>query len=60
MLRKALQKIHEKKQGHALMNLSEVLTFYSIDMKLRHWDRDPVCPDRAISMDQPNRPFKAV
>eukprot|EP00975_Prorocentrum_lima_P025045 5258967-Prorocentrum_lima.AAC.1 len=40
MLCKALQNIHEK-QGHALMNLSEVRTSYSIDMKLRHWDRDP-------------------
>eukprot|EP00975_Prorocentrum_lima_P065078 12901310-Prorocentrum_lima.AAC.1 len=29
-------------------------------MSLRHWDREPVCPGRAISMDKTNRPFKAV
>eukprot|EP00975_Prorocentrum_lima_P063170 12889901-Prorocentrum_lima.AAC.1 len=59
MLCKALQKIHDK-QGQALMNLSEVHTFHSIGMKVRHWDRDPVCPNRAISTDKPNTPFKAV
>eukprot|EP00975_Prorocentrum_lima_P009972 2123335-Prorocentrum_lima.AAC.1 len=40
MLCKALQQIHDK-QGQALMNLSEVHMFHSIDMKVRHWDRDP-------------------
>eukprot|EP00975_Prorocentrum_lima_P012079 2564498-Prorocentrum_lima.AAC.1 len=40
MLCNALAKIHEK-QEHTLMNLSEVCTFYFIDMRERHWDREP-------------------
>eukprot|EP00975_Prorocentrum_lima_P033626 7057550-Prorocentrum_lima.AAC.1 len=59
MLCNALEQIYEK-QEHALMNLSEVQTFYSIDMHERHWDRDPVCSNRTISMDKLNRPYKAV
>eukprot|EP00975_Prorocentrum_lima_P064967 12900603-Prorocentrum_lima.AAC.1 len=39
MLCGALNRIHTK-QGEALMNLSEVCTFHSINMKERHWDRD--------------------
>eukprot|EP00975_Prorocentrum_lima_P066289 12908362-Prorocentrum_lima.AAC.1 len=40
MLCSALAKIYEK-QDHTLMNLSEVRMFYSIDMRERHWDREP-------------------
>eukprot|EP00975_Prorocentrum_lima_P044765 9376860-Prorocentrum_lima.AAC.1 len=40
MLCNALENIYEK-QEHALMNLSEVRTFYSIDIRDRHSDREP-------------------
>eukprot|EP00975_Prorocentrum_lima_P034496 7251286-Prorocentrum_lima.AAC.1 len=39
MLCQALNNIHVK-QGEALMGLSEARTFRSIDMSVRHWDRD--------------------
>eukprot|EP00975_Prorocentrum_lima_P012940 2747776-Prorocentrum_lima.AAC.1 len=59
MLCQALSRIHEK-QGEALMGLSEVRTFRSIDMSERHWDRDVVCPDRSCSLRHANEEFKAV
>eukprot|EP00975_Prorocentrum_lima_P060024 12585301-Prorocentrum_lima.AAC.1 len=59
MLCQALSNIHIK-QGEALMGLSEVRTFHSIDMRVRHWDRDVVCPDRSCSLRHANEAFKAV
>eukprot|EP00975_Prorocentrum_lima_P069299 12925542-Prorocentrum_lima.AAC.1 len=59
MLCNALEQIY-KKEEHARMNLSEVQTFYSIELRDRWYDRDPVCSDRTECMDKANRPFKAV
>eukprot|EP00975_Prorocentrum_lima_P026186 5505022-Prorocentrum_lima.AAC.1 len=42
------------------MNLSEVRTFHSVDLRDRWYDRDPVCAYRDKSVDKANRPFKAV
>eukprot|EP00975_Prorocentrum_lima_P022149 4660781-Prorocentrum_lima.AAC.1 len=51
MLYNALEKIYQK-EDEALMNLSEVRTFNSIDLRVRHSDRRTICVERAKSMDK--------
>eukprot|EP00975_Prorocentrum_lima_P045857 9593329-Prorocentrum_lima.AAC.1 len=51
MLFKALEKIYQQ-EDEAMMNLSEVRTFNSIDLRVRHSDRQTVCVERAKSMDK--------